>query len=229
MLIFVNIVQNLPWSSLCNFVSRLRATSSSWRIWKIYIFFYSLFKASHIDVETKKLNSPLQLYQGFPAWSLVNNQFNLLRQRPQEMPSHGPVNTIPFFSHIIMFPHSFWNLWTSTKQQPTLISCVSQTGSAHLWDFIKWFASNTVPRNVNDFPTLWRRQKIIIQMINMMKCWPDWQEHSNQDDPSLTPCSCKLYYHYYKYPANHPSWLFSTGSCIYLHIHPWVFWAMIEN
>ena len=75
MLIFVNIVQNLPWSSLCNFVSRLRATSSSWRIWKIYIFFYSLFKASHIDVETK---IPLSSFiRGFlpGLWSIINSIF----------------------------------------------------------------------------------------------------------------------------------------------------------
>ena len=35
--------QHLPWSSLCNFVSRLLATSSSWRICNIYFPSFIIF------------------------------------------------------------------------------------------------------------------------------------------------------------------------------------------
>ena len=82
----------------------------------------------------------------------------------------------------------------------TLKSCVSQTGSAHLWDLIRWLASNTVPRNVSDLPTLWSGQKMTVLILDQEDivdiededvdiCWPDWQEHSNPDGPSSPPDS----------------------------------------
>ena len=168
----------LSLSSLCNFVSRLRATSSSWRICAIHftkltLLLFSQFHRSNNNAHYNMFHWHNQLNRS-TKWSNIKADMEYVWKT--NLPSRAVCRT--------QGPRTCeaWSGgWPATGswKLPDIQYCLNIENLGIAWPNIQYclkemldienrLASKTVPRNVKDFPTLWNKIMLMFVLAIMI-------------------------------------------------------------